>query len=826
VKLLQDLRYGARQLRANPGFTVVAVASLALGIGANSAIFQLVDAVRLRTLPVAKPQELVYLDFAPKSSRSGWFSTRSARFTSAGWEQLRANQEPYSGVIAWSATKMNLSPGGEARYAEGLYVSGDFFRVLGVQPLIGRTITPDDDQPGCGSPAAVVSYAFWTREFGGDPGALGRTVSLDGRRFPVIGVTPPSFFGVEVGNRYDVAIPLCSDLLKRRDSRTAWWLSAMARLKPGWTEQRANAYMQSISPAFMQATLPPTYRPDDAKRFLTNKLAATAGATGVSGLRRQYEKPLWLLLAATGLILLIACANVANLLLARASVRERELAIRQAIGASRSRLIAQLLSESLLLAALGTILGIALAQLLSRGLIAFLTTEGNGMFVGVGLDLRMIGFTAAVATAACLLFGLLPAFRATRLAPVAAMRAGGRGLTSGRERFTLRRALVTAQVALSLVLLVGALLFVGSLKKLLAVDPGFNPDGIVAVSIDFRGAHFPKERLSGVVRELGERLRSNPGVISAAQVLLTPISGSGWNERGFAQGATDAPKESFFNRVAPGYLRTMGTPLLAGRDFNDRDVVGAPPVAIVNEAFAKSFYGGANPVGKTFRVPDNPGKPDRVYLIVGLARNTKYYELREDPLPITLLPSAQDDDPDLPTQATYVLRTSGPMRQVFDGVKSTVAGVNPGMIIDFKVLSTQVRESLMRDRLMAVLAGAFGILAALLATIGLYGVIAYMVARRQNEIGVRLALGAGRGRVIGMVLREAVGLLAAGLIIGTALARWATGAAEKMLFGLKPSDPATFAAAIALLATVALVASYAPARKASRVEPMQALREE
>ena len=823
MKLLQDLRYGIRQLRANPGFTAVAVASLALGIGANSAIFQLIDAVRLRTLPVANPQELLSLDFAPKSDRSGWFSTRSARFTSTMWEELQTRREPFTGLIAWSATKFNLSPGGEARYAEGLYVSGDFFRVLGVQPMIGRVFGAEDDLPGCGSPGAVVSYAFWTRELGGDGNPLGRTLSLDGRRVPVIGVTPPGFFGVEVGNRYDVAIPLCADNLKRRDSRTAWWLSAMGRLKPGWNEQRADAYMKSISPAFMQATIAPSYRADFAKKFVANKLAATAGATGVSGLRRQYEKPLWLLLSATGLILLIACANVANLLLARASVRERELAIRQAIGASRARLIRQLLAESLLLAALGTVLGIALAQVLSRGLVAFLTTEGNGLFVGLGLDGRMIGFTALVATGACLLFGLLPAFRATRNPPVAAMRAGGRGLTSGRERFALRRVLVAAQVALSLVLLVGALLFVGSLRKLLAVDAGFNSEGLVRVSADFRSAHYSKDRFRSVIRDLDERVRSVPGVVSSAQVALTPISGSGWNEEAQAEGSSEK-KELFFNQVSPGYLRTMATPLLAGRDFNDRDVVGAPKVAIVNEAMAKTFFGGANPVGKTFRVQGDVGKPDRVYQIVGLARNMKYYDIREDFLPVSFVAAGQDDDPS--PDVTFMLRISGPAQRVFGGVKAAIAAVNPGIIIDFKILSAQIRESLMRDRLMAVLAGAFGVLAALLATIGLYGVIAYMVARRQNEIGVRLALGAGRARVIGMVLREAVGLVAAGLVIGTALARWATGAAEKMLFGLKPSDPATFAAAIALLAAVALIASYAPARKASRVEPMQALREE
>src|SRR5262245_30346825 len=313
----QDLRYGARQLRLNPGFTAVAVLSLALGVGANTAIFQLVDAVRLRTLPVAKPQELVTIDFSRGSMRSGWFSTRNSRLTYAQWEQIRTRQQAFTGTFAWSATRFNLAVGGEARYAEGLYVSGDFFRVLGVQPIAGRVFTSEDDQSACGSPDAIVSYAFWQRELGGDPNAIGRAVTLDGRSFRIAGITPASFFGVEVGVSYDVAVPLCADRLLAEDGkgrmpvRRAWWLAAIGRLKPGWTPERAKAHLEALSPGIMEATLPPTYRPDQVKRYLANKLTATASGTGVSGLRNQYERPLWVLLATTGLVLLIACANLA-----------------------------------------------------------------------------------------------------------------------------------------------------------------------------------------------------------------------------------------------------------------------------------------------------------------------------------------------------------------------------------------------------------------------------------------------------------------------------------------------------------------------------------
>jgi putative ABC transport system permease protein len=828
--ILQDLRFGLRQLRLNPTFTIVSVLSLALGIGANTAIFQLIDAVRLRTLPVEKPQELAYIEFAKGSNTSGRFTSRSARLTYAQWQEIHERPDAFVGTLAWSATEFNLAPGGEARYADGLFVSGDFFSELGVSSVVGRTLNAQDDRPGCGSPGAVISYSFWQREFGGNPGVLGQSVRLDGRPFTILGVTPAGFFGVEVGHRYDAALPLCADPLFSEDGkgripdRHAWWLSAMGRLKPGWTIQRANAELQTLSPRIMEATLPPMYRPDDAKHYLANKLTVTEGGTGVSELRKDYENPLWMLLATTGLVLLIACANLANLLLARASVREREIAVRQAIGASRGRLIAQLLAESMLLALFGTALGALLAQGLSRALVAFLTTTGNSLFVGLQLDPRVLGFMAAVAVLTCLLFGLAPAIRATSIAPASAMRTGGRGLTTGRDRFSLRRALVVAQISLSLVLLVGAFLFVRSLQKLLEVQPGFRPEGIVAVDLDLRPGHYSKDRLPEIYRDILERLRVRTGAASAAQVGWTPVSGDGWNESTWAEGSSAAHQNCNYNRAGPGYFKTMDTAFLAGRDFDDRDNRTAPKVAIVNQAFAQSFFGGQNPVGRSFRVQGPAGKPDPIYLVVGLVRNTKYYELREDFKPIGFVPIAQDDDPG--AGATYVLRTNAPVGGVLRAATAAVAEVNPGIGIQFTVLTTQLKESLLRERLMAALAGAFGILAGALAVLGLYGVIAYMVARRRNEIGVRIALGAGRGRVIRLVLKEAALLLAIGLAVGVGLALWAGRAATAMLYDLKPYDPVTLGGAVAVLAMVALVASYAPAYRASRLDPMEALREE
>ncbi len=679
----------------------------------------------------------------------------------------------------------------------------------------------------------MLSHAFWQREFGGDAGVLGRTVSLGGKVFPVIGVAPASFFGVEVGRRFDVSIPLCSDRLLAEDQkgripvRHAWWLAMLGRLKPGWSVERAKAHLHTLSPGLMEATLPERYKPDMVKKYLANKIGATEGGTGVSGLRRQYEQPLWLLLATTGLVLLIACANLANLLLARASVREREIAVRLALGASRGRLVRQLMAESLLLAAAGAALGTVLAQGLSRGMIAFISTAGSPLFVELALDWRVLGFAAALGGVTCLLFGLVPALRATRMAPASAIRSGGRSMTAGPEKFSLRRILVVTQVAFSLVLLAGALLFVRSLRNLMTTDAGFKPEGVMAVSVDFsRGGKLATERILGMYRELYERVSTVPGVVSAAQVWFTPVSGAGWNNDIGPDGATAAGsgKQSNFNRVGPNYFHTMGTALLAGREFTPQDTLSSPKVAIVNEEFGRKFFGRPDIVGRTFRLEAPAGKPEELFQIVGVVKNTKYYELREAFVPIGYFPAQQDDEPG--PGARYVLRVKGSPGEVMRGVKEAVAGVSPAIGVEFESFSKQLEESLLRDRLMAMLSGAFALLAGLLATLGLYGVIAYMVARRRNEIGVRIALGADRGRVIRLVLRETGLLLGVGLVVGLVFALWAARGASTLLYSLKSWDPASMGAAMGLLALVGLAAGFVPARRAAAVEPMAALRDE
>jgi putative ABC transport system permease protein len=671
----------------------------------------------------------------------------------------------------------------------------------------------------------VLSDAFWQREFGGRPGVLGSKLTLNGHPFQIIGVAPASFYGIEVGRNFDVAIAMCSQAVfstkgPLMDSPISWWIATIGRLKPGWTLEHASAQLAAISPGIFAATVPGEYDAIEKKDYLAFHLGALPAATGVSQLRSDYEEPLWLLLALSGLVLLIACANLANLMLARASVRQREMALRLTLGASRARLIRQLLAESLLLAGLGTFVGGVLAQILSRVLVAFLGTQQGHIFVELTPDWRVLGFAAGLAILTCVLFGLMPAIQASRTEPGAAMKAGIRGVTAGRERFLLRRALVVSQVALSLVLSTGALLFVRTFRNLLISNTGFQQDHILIANFDFSPLHLPPPNQMAYKRELLSRTQTMPGVRSVAETLITPMSHRGWNDNiDIADGAQR--QDVTFNRVSPGYFRTMETPLVAGRDFNQTDTPRSPLVAIVTETFARKFLGSGNPVGRIFRKTETP---DQAYQIIGLVKDTKYYQLREDPVPLAFFSFTQANGPE--ENSTLMIRSEDPLGSLISSVKRTASEINPAMVLNFSVLKTQIREGLLREQLMATLSGFFGALAAILATVGLYGVISYMVIRRRNEIGVRMALGAKRSDILLMVLREAAILLGIGLAVGTGLALAAGTAASSMLYGLKPRDPLTLGAAIVGTAAVALVASLSPAQRAARLHPMAALREE
>lgn len=826
----QDLRYGARSLRLNLGFASIAIASLTIGIGANTTIFQLLDAIRLRSLPVKNPQELASVRVSGESWTSGSFSGSYPQLTNPLWDQLRHHQQAFSGIAAWSDMGFNLARGGEARFANGLWVTGDFFHVLGVTPVLGRVFTSADDQRGCTSSGAVISYVFWQREFAGDPSVVGRILTLEGHSFPVIGVTPASFFGVEVGSRFDVAIPLCSEPLVRSgpsllDQRHAWWLAAIGRLKPGWSLAQATAHLGAISPGMFDATMPTGYA-TDMKAYRTLKLGAFSADKGFNSIQGGQSDPLLILMASTGLVLLIACANLANLMLARASAREREIAVRLAIGASRGRLVRQLLSESLLLAAIGTMLGALLAPALGKLLLALLTTESNATILDLSPDWRVFAFLGCLAVSTCVLFGLAPALRATRTEPGAVMKSGGRGNTSSREGFGLRRLLVVSQVALSLVLLVGALLFLRSFRNLLTVDPGFRQDGILLAALDPRRLDLSQERRFPLRQEILHRLQAIPGVEAAADASVIPLGGSSWTMGVRVTGATsNSDGSSRFDWVGPQFFKTMGIPLLAGRTFDEHDTANSPSVAIVNETFVRKLLGGVNPIGGTFRSVAEPGYPETIYQIVGVAKDTRYQQLRESQQTICFVPSSQYPLGGGPF-AQILIRSNVPLPALTEQVKSVVAGVSPDIFIYFSVFKTMIRDHLVDDRVMATLSGVFAALATILAVIGLYGVMSYMVARRRGEIGIRMAMGADAGSVSKMILREAGVLLVIGLAVGTGLAMAASTAASSLLFGLKPRDPATLAIGWAALAVAALGASYFPARRAARLDPVQALREE
>jgi predicted permease len=825
--LFRDVRYALRTLRNNPGFAAVAVLTLALGIGANTAIFQLLDSIRLTTLPVKNPEQLAEVRIIERG-RTGNFTSAHSDLTYPQWEQIRAQQQGFSGIFAWSESRFNIAPSGETHYAEGLYVSGDFFRVLGVQPILGRLLTVEDDQRGCGSPGVVVSNAFWQREYGGETSAIGRTITIEHHPFEIIGVTPLSFYGLEVGKQFDMAVPMCADPLirgeyARLDVPHEWWLSVMGRLKPGWSIERASAQLAAVSPQIFEATVITKFGADAEKHYLSYHLGALPAGTGISNMRKDYETPLNLLLAIAGFVLLIACTNLASLMLARASSREREIAIRLALGASRARLIRQLMAESFLVAATGAGLGLLLSHTLGKFLVSLISTGQNRAFVDLSPDWRVLGFTLGLAILTCFLFGLVPALRATRAGSAEALKAGGRGNTGGRERFGLRRALVTVQVALSLVLLVGALLFSRSLGKLLSVDPGFRANGILITDLDLTQLKLAPDRRQPFKRDLLAQVRAIPGVHAAAETELVPLSGNVSNNDIWMDGQDSGQKKTVDESwVSPGYFQTLETPLLAGRDFDERDTATSTKVAVVNQSFARTVAHGANPVGMSFHQPAGPHQPEFIIQIIGLVQDTKYYDLRDENVPIAFIPVAQDSDPD--DFDIFMIRSNAPPADAISAVKRRVAEVNPEISLTFHVFESDIRDTLVRERLMATLSGFFGFLAALLAVIGLYGVMSYVVQRRTNEIGIRVALGAGRLRIMGMILIEALLLLAAGIVIGLGLSVAMGKAAGSLLFGVKPADPLTLGLAAALLAAVAAVASYIPARRASKVDPMVALR--
>lgn len=827
--LAADVRYALRSLRGSPGFAVVAILSLGLAIGANTAIFTLIDAVMLRSLPVVHPEELVWVT---TPTRSGGLGEGADNFTNPLWEALRDRQDVFSGVFATADEHFDLASGGESRPVAGAWVSGGYFSTLGVRPSAGRLVAPADDYRGCPA-VVVVSNGFWRSAYGGSPDAVGRTLSLNGQPFEIIGVAAAGFSGMQVGRATDVYLPLCTMPIVQGghdslDDRTSWSLYIFGRMRPGTTVEDAGRRLAALAPAIFGATIPeqlPTEAKEDYRR---TTLTAVPAANGYSDVRSRYQDALIALMAAVGLVLLIGCANVANLLLARASSRRHEVAVRLAIGAGRGRLIRQLLTESLLLSFLGAAVGLLLASAATRLMVRYMAMRGEAVWLDLSIDGRILAFTLVVATGTALFFGLVPAWRSARVDPRSAMKSNDRSIAEGHSRFGVGKALVVGQIALSLVLVVGAGLLLGTFRRLAAVDPGFEPAGVLLATLDMSKAGIPEDELPRVKRETLERLRATPGVESASASVFTPLSGGGWNGNVSVDGfAPKGPRddEVFFNGVSDGFFSTLDAALLAGRDFDQSDAAESLPVAIVNESFMKKFFRGANPVGQRVTVKGYGGDGDTYLQVVGVVRDTPYRSMRDAGEPLVFRPLTQLGGPDRPS-LELVLRGRGAATSLVGTVTGVVREVNGSFSVRYRTLEAQMDASLVRERLLAMLSGLFGGLALLLAVVGLYGTMAYSVARRRNEIGIRIALGAARTRVMQLVLGEAGRLVGAGLLLGGLVALVTTRWIAPFLFGLTPSDPATWAMSALVLAAVSLAACALPAWRAARLDPNAVLRAE
>jgi predicted permease len=810
--LLRDLRMAIRQLAKQPLFALAAIVSLALGIGANTAMFQLVDALSLRALPVRAPQELVEVRLTGEG-RAGRHTGRNRQVSLPQYESLRQRAPAFSSVLAFGDTRFNLAPRGEIRYVEGLWVSGSFFETLGVQPLVGRLISPADDRAGCGDSVAVISYPLWQSEFGGRPDIVGQTVPGADAPVSIIGVTPPNFFGVEVGRQFSVAMPICSANATRRDH---WWLAMLGRLKPGWTRQQAQAQIQGVMEDVQRETVP-EYRAEWAAKYLEMGVNVVDASAGVSPLRRSYERPLGILMAITALVLLIASVNLANLLLTRATSRSPEFAIRLALGGSRARVLQQVLTESLLLAVMGSAAAVFVAWFVSQSIPPLISTAIDPVRLDLSIDWRLFGFTALVGVTAAVIFGAAPAVHAARSSLV---RGASRG-AAGNDGLRLRKLLVATQVAVTLVLLFGGLLFLRTFRNLATQDTGVHERGVLVANLFFGERAYPAETRLAAFRLFDERLRSLPGVISMAETFTTPLGGS------FSDTAIEVdgkPKgESNRNRVGPGYFATLGTPMLAGRDFDDRDGPGSVRVAIVNHAFARHFFGGAA-MNRRFTVPDDRGGQGEELEVVGVVATQKYLDIRESDPRIFFVLSSQDVEPPR-TIRRYVIRSTRPPAQMMSAVTSAVAELDPNVALRYSTLDDQLRDSMLQERLMARIAAILGGVALLLAVVGLYGVVSYSVASRLPEIGVRVALGANRARILTMVLGDVGRMLVAGVVVGSALALVAARGVGSLLYGLGPDDPLTLAIAAGILTMAGLLSAALPARRAAGVDPVRALRE-
>jgi predicted permease len=828
-----DIRYGLRTLARNPGFTAVAILTLALGIGANTAIFSLMNAVLLRSLPIKDPSQLVLFGAGKWGGIMNEVPDRSWQlFSYPFYRDVQGDKSVFTDVTAMESLTNGvhgtIGESSETEAIQARLVSGTYFSTLGVPPVLGRTFTADDDQIPGGSPVAVASYAWWKRRFGGDPSIIGKKMSVGPTVYTVIGVAPPEFFGTTVGESPDVWIPLSMEELlppgwKALHDKLFQSLYIIARRKPGVSVEEAQAtlnlrFQQSLHEIIGSQ---PTHKQlDDIQHAF---IELTPAARGISRLRAQFSMPLRILMAAVGLVLLIACTNIANLLLARATNRQREIAVRMSIGARRLRVIRQLMTESFLLAVFGAALGIAFATWSSRLLLVMVSAGPQTLPLNVAPDGRVLLFTLLVSFATPLLFGMAPAWRAARVDLNSSLK---NGRSTAPVHSPLAKALIVAQVALSLVLLIGAGLFLRTLVNLTNVDMGFNKNSVLLFQIEPASVGYKEDaRLARLYEQIEQRVSALPGVHAASFSMFTFNQGS-WSEDAWAQEESPEVKsnrEILYNKVSTGFFSTMDLPLLAGRTFDLRDTANSPKVAVINETMARLFFPNVSPLGRTFRFGGPDGKPENDRTVIGVVKDAKYMALKERRWPAAYLPYSQE----VRYLWDFEVRYSSDAGSTVAAVREAIREVDPRIpVAGVGTLAEEVDRSVVDQRLTAQLSSVFSLVAVFLACMGIYGLMSYGVVHRTNEIGIRMALGAQQGQVLRLIMLQGFVLAAAGVAAGVALALVLMRFLESLLFAVRPVDPVTFACVGFLLMLVSLLACYLPARRAMRVDPVVALRYE
>lgn len=829
---MRHLTLAIRMLLKTPFVTAIAVASLALGIGANAAIFSLFNEILLQPLPVVEPSRLVNLSAPgpkPGSQNCGQAGDCDVVFSYPMFKDLSQQQNVFTGIAGHVAFGANLSVRNEPTTGSGMFVSGSYFSVLGIKPELGRLLGPADDEVIGANPVAVLSYEFWQERFGAARDVVGQSLIANGRTLNIIGVAPRGFRGTTLGSRPMLFVPLTMrELIEKRrpayENRRSYWLYLFARLKPGVSIEQASTSLNTMYSRILTGVEAPLQEGMSDKTmvsFKAKKILMEPGQRGQSQVHTEAKTPLFMLFGITGIVLLIACANIANLLLARGAGRATEMGVRLALGASRRQLLTQLLTESVLLASVGGVASLVVAQWTLRGIGSLLPPEAASTF-SLTISLPVVLFAAGLSIATGIIFGMFPALHSTRSDLITVIRAGAGQIAGGTSATRFRAALVTVQIALSMMLLISAGLFLKSLVNVSKVDLGVKVDQVVTFGLSPERNAYDSTRSHALFERVEQEMAAIPGVTAVTSSTVPLLAGSNWGTDVHVQGFPSGPdvdNNARVNQIGAGYMKALGVQVISGREFTESDRMGSTRVVLVNEAFAKKFNLGKDAVGKFM----SDEGPDSLNLqIVGLVQNAKYSDVKRDVPPLFFRPWRQD--PRAGSMYFYI-KTSLPPEQLLRVIPATIKRIDPGLPVeDLKTMPQQIRENIFLDRMISILSAAFAVLATLLAGVGLYGVLAYSVAQRTREIGVRMALGADGGRVRGLVMRQIGGMLLAGGIVGIAAAIGLGRAAQSLLYGLQGHDPIVFALSVALLAGIAALAGYLPARRAAQVDPMQALR--